>query len=77
MSANNAESNDLQVSRLLEYGPTSSRRSQQRNIGGHYVNPANIINRRKWSIIESKTAMECYISGFLNVRGYGKPVFIL
>ena len=55
---------------------------QQRfSIKEHWWSPCDIINiniisRRNWSTYENKTAMECYILGFLSDGGYRKPAFI-
>ena len=71
MSSNEIEANDVNGSRLEEQGPSSSRCSQQANIGRHHASPV-ISKSRKWTSQENKIVMECYLSSEPKIRGYRK-----
>ena len=60
MSSNEIEANDVNGSRLEEQGPSSSRCSQQANIGRHHASPV-ISKSRKWTSQENKISVECYL----------------
>ena len=76
MSSNKIETNDVNVSRLAEQGPSSFRCSPQGNIGHHHANPV-ISKRRKWTSQQNKIAMECYLLSEPKIRGYGKRMLSL
>ena len=76
MSSNKIETNDVNVSRLAEQGPSSFRCSPQGNIGRHHANPV-ISKRRKWTSQQNKIAMECYLLSEPKIRGYGKHMLSL
>ena len=76
MSSNEIEANDVNGSRLEEQGPSSSRCSQQANIGRHHANPV-ISKRRKWTSQENKIVMECYLLSEPKIRGYRMHVLSL
>ena len=60
MSSNEIETKDVNGFQLVEQGPSSSRCSQQGNIGRHHANPV-ISKRRKWTSQENKIVIECYL----------------
>ena len=76
MSSNEIQTNDMNVSRLAEQGPLSSRCSQQRDIYRHHVNPV-IKKRRKWASQENKIVMECYLLSEPKIKGYRKHMLSL
>ena len=69
MSSNEIETNDLNGSQPAEQGPSSSRCSQQGNIGRHHANPV-ISKRRNWTSQENKIVMECYLLSKPKIRGF-------
>ena len=71
MSSNEIETNDVYSSRLADQGPSSSRCSQQGNIGRHHANPVTS-KRRKWTSLENKIVMECYLLSKPKIRQYRK-----
>ena len=76
MPSNEIETNDVNGSQLAEQGPSSSRCSQQGNIGCHHVNPV-ISKRRKWTSQENKIVIECYLLSEPKIRGYRKYMLSL
>ena len=76
MSSNEIQTNDVNGSRLAEQGPSSSRCSQQGNIGRHHVNSV-ISKRRKWTSQGNKIVMECYLLSQPKIRGYRKHMLSL
>ena len=76
MSSYEIETNNVNGSQLAEQGPSSSRCSQQGNIGRHHVNPV-ISKRRKWTSQENKIVMECYLLSEPKIRGYRKCMLSL
>ena len=76
MSSNEIQTNDVNVSRLAEQGPSSGRCSRQGNIGRHHMNPV-ISKRRKWTSQENKTVIKCYLLSELKIRGYRKRMLSL
>ena len=76
MSRNGIETNDMKWSQLAEQGPSSSRCSQQGNIGRHHVNA--VINKwSKWTSQENKIVMVCHLLSEPKVRGYRKHMLSL
>ena len=76
MSRNGIETNDMKWSQLAEQGPSSSRCSQQGNIGRHHVNA--VINKwRRWTSQENKIVMVCHLLSEPKVRGYRKHMLSL
>ena len=71
MSSNEIEINDVNGFRLAEQGPSSSRCSQQGNIGCHHVNPV-ISKRRKWTSQKKEIVMERYLLSEPKIRGSRK-----
>ena len=71
MSSKEIETNDVNVSRFAEQGPSSGRCSGQRNIGRHHVNSV-ISKRRKWTSQENKIVMVCYLLSEPKIREYRK-----
>ena len=76
MSSNEIETNDINGSELAEQGPSSSRCSQQGNIGCHHANPVTG-KKRKWTSQENKIVMECYLLSEPKIRGYRKRMLSL
>ena len=77
MSCNEIETNDVNVSRFAEQGPSSSRCSQQGNIGCNHANSV-ISKRRKWTDQEkNKIVMECYLLSEPKIREYRKRMLSL
>ena len=76
MSSNEIEANDVNGSRLEEQGPSSSRCSQQANIGRHHASPV-ISKSRKWTSQENKIVMECFLLSEPKIRGYRKRMLSL
>ena len=76
MFSNEIETNDMNVSQLIEQGPSSGRCSRQENIGRHHANPV-ISKRRKWTSQENKIVMECYLLSEPKIRGYRKRMLSL
>ena len=76
MFSNEIETNDMNVSQLIEQGPSSGRCSRQENIGRHHANPV-ISKRRKWTSQENKIVMECYLLSEPKIRGYRKHMLSL
>ena len=76
MSTKQIETNDINGSQLTEQGPSSGRCSQQGNIGCHPVNPV-ISKQRKWSSLENKIVMECFLLSESKVRGCRKCMLSL
>ena len=76
MSSNEIETNDVNASRLTEQGPLSGRCSWQGNIGHHHANPV-ISKRKKWTSLENKIVMECYLLNEPNIRAYRKHMLSL
>ena len=77
MSCNEIETNDVNVSRFAEQGPSSSRCSQQGNIGCNHANSV-ISKRRKWTDQEkNKIVMECYLLSEPKIREYRKGMLSL
>ena len=71
MSSNEIETNDVNGSRLAGQRPSYGRCYRQRNIGRHHVNPV-IIKKRKWTSLENKIVMECYLLSDPKIREYRK-----
>ena len=67
MPSNEAETNNINGSRLTEQGPSSGRCSGQGNIGDHHPNPV-ISKRRKQTSQENKIIMECYLLSKPKIR---------
>ena len=76
MFSNEIETNDMNVSQLIEQGPSSGRCSRQENIGRHHANPV-ISKRKKWTSQENKIVMECYLLSEPKIRGYRKRMLSL
>ena len=76
MSSNDIQTNNVNGSQLAEQGPSSSRCSQQGNIGRHHANPV-ISKRRNWTSQENKIVMECYLLSEPKIRGYRKCMLSL
>ena len=76
MSSNEIKTNNGNGSGLKEQGPSSSRCSQQENIGRHHVNPV-ISKIRKWTSQENKIVMKCYLLTECKIRGYRKHMLSL
>ena len=76
MSTKQIETNNKNGSWLTKQGPSSSRWSQQENIGHHHANPV-ISKRRKWSSQDNKIVIECYLLSEPKIRGYRKPMLSL
>ena len=76
MSTKQIETNNVNGSRLVEQGPSSSSCSRQRNIGCHYANPVTS-KRRKWSSQENKIVLKSYLLSERKVRGCRKRMLSL
>ena len=76
MSSNEIETNNVNGSQLAEQGPSSSRCSQQGNIGRHHVNPV-ISKRRKLASQENKILVDCYLLSEPKITVYRKPMMSL
>ena len=73
MSSNEIEINDVNGFRLAEQEPSSSRCSQQGNIGCLHANPV-ISKRRKWTSQKKEIVMERYLLSEPKIRGYRKHI---
>ena len=76
MSSNEIETNDVNMSRLVEQRPSSGRCSRHGNIGRHHANPVTS-KRRKWTSEENKIVMECYLLSEPKIREYRKRMLSL
>ena len=70
------KTNDINDSRLVEQGLSSSRCSQQGSIDRHHTNLV-ISKQKKWSSQENKFVMENHLFSEPKVRGYGKHILSL
>ena len=59
-----------------EQESSSGRCSRQVNNGRHHANPV-ISKRRKWTSLENKILMECYLFSDPKIRGYRKHMLSL
>ena len=69
MSSNDIETKNVNGFRLAEQGLSTGRCSRQGNIGCDHANPV-ISKRTKWTSLENKIVMECYLQSEPKIRGY-------